>query len=335
MASTNNQDLLTFADLKNNARDADSLNYFNQRLQPKGYLPIGSDINKTYSILDEILTDVNIKRACCMGSNDPTDPSMLLVNARLPKPTTYTAPSNTIIGQIYNKYGFIDQSIKIPKKLCKTLADSGFTSKKSTACQNFYTVYCRNITNEYKAASGSTDKDFDYNEFMYYKPECSCFAPTPQYLVKSGVNAPPVCFLPGCDDVDGVYLDPVSSSDNSNCNLTICQANIDMSQLNAGRDIGIQNKIQQNCGTGSNSENNVDDSMGNNSSNTIFNSIPLYNNINDFINKSAIGNIILDTTPSIKPYSGALILLSLILFLVVVIIICSCSLLVVGISSKK
>ena len=53
--------------------------------------------------------------------------------------------------------------------------------------------------------------------------------------------------MPGCDNVVGVYLDPVSRG-NKNCDLTICQANVNFSNLRAGGNITLENKLVQTCG---------------------------------------------------------------------------------------
>jgi len=237
-----------FVNMENLAKDAASLNYFDKNLQPKGYLPIRTDITASYKKLDEILSLVNLKRACCLRTKDPDNPNNYLINIRKAKPAGTTINTGTVIGQIYNKFGFIDEKLSIPKSYCSSQLPSTFLQNMGLSCQNFYTVYCKNITNEYKTAANKTDSTFDYTEFSYYKPECACYAPKPTYMTNAGVNAAPICYIPGCDSIDGVYLDPVSSSPENNCNLSICQLNIDMSDFRAGGNIDIENKIEQNCG---------------------------------------------------------------------------------------
>lgn len=235
-----------YADMKNSLTNSFSIDYFQKNLQPVGlYLPSGTDLNATFNKLDELLTRVNIKRACCLQSTNPDNTSMYLTKVRLPG--YHSAPIDTGLGNVYRKYNFTDYDLNIEKSLCTSAIPNGFSNPRGPQCQNFYTVYCKNIVEEFKRTGGYTDDTFNYDEFMYYKPECACFAPIPKFIKDSETNPAPFCYLPGCEPQSGVFLDPVSANPRSNCNLTICQSGIDINNIQ-GRNVNIKNKITQLCG---------------------------------------------------------------------------------------
>lgn len=228
-------DALVYGSMANTLTDPTSLDYYDQNLQPRGL--VTQNINNPNQLLNGLVSSQNIKRACCLGNVDPKNPNNYLVSVRL-----YGKGSGgivgTLIGNLQSKYNYTDKIVSVPKSLC------GSFTPRSTNCDNFYSVYCKNIINDFITKTGNTT--FDSN----FKPECACYAPTPQVIIDSGVNAPPKCYMPGCEVNSGVYLDPNSSQAGTNCSLTICQANIDISKLTAGNNINIANKIQQNCGPG-------------------------------------------------------------------------------------
>lgn len=242
---------LIYANFRNLLTDKESLDYFDKKLQPRGFLPLGSK-QETLQKLDDILSLTNIKRACCLGSQDPDDQNSLIIKQQLPPPPGHVFDTTTSRGKIYKKYGFIEKNVKIPKSLCASLG-SNYENPKGISCQNFYTVYCKNSMELFNQLNGGV---FNHDDWIYYRPECACFAPIPESIKKTGINIPPTCYLAGCESVKGVFLDPFSASPDTNCNLTICTADIDMSDFTAGRDISVQNKIEQNCGPG-----NVDNSQ--------------------------------------------------------------------------
>lgn len=244
--SNTNVENYKYADMTNALKDATSINYFNNNLQPIGlYLPTGTSVSQTFSKLDDVLKKVNIKRACCLQSTNPDNPSQYMIKIRMPG-YNY-APINTGLGQVYQKYNFTDYDLGVDRSLCTSALPTGFDSPRGSQCQNFYTVYCKNVVEEFKKLGGYTDDTFNYDEFLYYKPECACFAPIPKFIRDSETNPAPYCYLPGCEPQSGVFLDPVSASPQSSCNLTICNANTDINNI-AGRSVRIKSKITQLCG---------------------------------------------------------------------------------------
>ncbi len=243
--SNDEYETVVFENLKSSITDYASLEQLNKKLQPKGFLPLGTDLPKSLNMIDTILEKGNIKRAACLASHNPTSPDQYLVKALSPIPVGYIPPPTTL-GNIYKNINRIDRTIPIHENLASQVDDE-YTNPKSTACQNFYAIYCTDMINRFTQAHGGT---FDADAFREFRPECACYVPVPQYIKDAGVNAAPMCFLPGCEPTGGVFMDPVSASPDTNCNLTICQANIDMGAFAAGGDIGIQNKIEQKCGSG-------------------------------------------------------------------------------------
>ena len=234
-----NTDALVYSQLTNNYIDGASLDYYDNRMQPRGMTPIQQGTQQATSFLNNTISNTSIKRACCLKNPDPSTPGNYLVQVRIPLPKGFVNNNNTASGQLQNKYKYIDKIVSVPSRLCSNLND--------TACDNFYTVYCKNVVEGYKKLTSGAE--FDYAEFSNFKPECSCYAPTPKVITDSGAsNAAPKCYMPGCVRNSGVWLDPVSRGTGSDCVLTICNANIDISQLQAGRNISIANTIQQNCG---------------------------------------------------------------------------------------
>lgn len=237
------KEAIIYEDLKSSITNIAALEELNKKLQPKGYLPLGTEYYKSLNMVNDILQKGNIKRAMCLQSPVPTSPDQYLVKALAAIPVGYTPPATTL-GNIYKSIDRIDRQISLHEDLASEV-DEEYRNPKSTACQNFYTVYCTDMINRFTQAQGGV---FDADAFREFRPECACFVPVPQYITDAGINAAPMCFLPGCEPTGGVFMDPVSSSPDTNCNLTICQANIDMGAFAAGGDIGIQNKIEQNCG---------------------------------------------------------------------------------------
>lgn len=277
-------DSMVYANLQNSLTDNNSLKFFNQKLQPKGYLPLGINYNKSLSELNNILKSFNLKRACCLQAEDPNDPNMYRINVLVKPPKGYV-PLSTDLGNVYKTIGMIERPISIPKKQCDKLG-KGFKNPTDISCQNFYTVYCKNMLEKFKKVNGGV---LDNNAFVTFRPECACFAPMPQHMIDAGVNAAPMCFLPGCEPSQGVFLDPVSANPKSACNLTLCQANIDMDKFTAGRDIGIQNKIEQQCGPGTGTKKVGQGDMSANLNNPLAGLVAIPNSISNKLAATTIG----------------------------------------------
>jgi len=234
---------------QNKLTDNASLDYFSDNIQPKGYL--GASKGKNIEKLNEILKWYNLKRASCLQAQSPDNPNMYLIRILVPisnDANTKAALQKTNLGKVYLKLGYRDITVKIPKEKLNSL-DKTFNDPNSISCQNLYLVYCKNMIESYKNVNGRID-----DGFVDFRPECACFVPIPDEIKKTGVNISPLCIMPGCDNVQGVFLDPVSRG-NKNCDLNICQSTINFSNLSAGGNINLSNKIVQTCGA---EEKNID-----------------------------------------------------------------------------
>jgi len=245
-----NYDQYINASGQNKLTDNASLDYFASAIQPRGYL--GASKTKSLEVLDSILQWYNLKRASCLQAVSPDDPDSYLIRILIPiSPSDKAALSKTSLGKIYLKLGYRDLVVKIPKSRFEAL-DKQFSDPYSIGCQNLYVVYCKNMVEAYKASNNGKIDD----GFVDFRPECACFAPIPDEIKKTGLNVSPICIMPGCDNVAGVYLDPVSRG-NKNCDLTICQSNINFSNLSAGGNINVENKLVQACGVEEQQQSNV------------------------------------------------------------------------------
>lgn len=208
---------------------------------------------QTQADLSDILSETQLKRACCLANLTSTN-----TNVRLPifpeAETILQNEQDNPYSKLALQYGYYDRSTKMPvPSMCPT----GYNMIKNSNdpatynnCNNFFKVYCANIIKEFKQENPD---GFDYAVFSNYKPECACFVPMPSWLKNLDANIAPKCIFPGClagtnpsGGRQGVWLDSVSK--NSDCNLTICQANINISETDAGRDVSIKNRIEQECG---------------------------------------------------------------------------------------
>lgn len=225
---------LSYATMQNNAIDPASLNYFQHNLNPVPPVTNFSVANHQEEALNElnqILQETSVKRACCLGST--------VANVRIPLPPNAEISESTGTGTLEKQYKYYDESVNIYSP-----CPSGYNSAGQT-CDNFYEVYCKNIVNEFSRLNNG---DFNYSDFLNYKPECACFAPIPEWLTNTGINIVPKCFLPGCAiGQSNVYLDPQSRNTGNQCDLSICYAKVDVENITA-EEAGIYNKIELNCG---------------------------------------------------------------------------------------
>lgn len=210
----------------------------NKQLQPPNFLPTTFP-SVAQERLNNILTSFNIKRGCCLQVEDPnnsdnfTVPILTKSNSKFP---------NTKLGKIYNKIGKYHNPISFPKSFCKKI-DAAYSNNSSVSCQNLYAVYCNKSMDDFKKVMGNL------NDFDAFSPECGCYLPMPDNIKAAGINVPAICYSPSCERRSGIMLDPVSANPKTACNLTICTSNIKMSNIQAGRDAAINNKINQLCGS--------------------------------------------------------------------------------------
>jgi len=245
-------DALAFASITNRITDPNVLNELYKFQAPENQITFSSPQEKENQ-LNNILKYTTLKRACCLGVDK--------VKVRIPKPEGAVYDPNSYTDQTAQKYGYYDKYITIPKSLCDTYVP-GYnknTSDGLNRCEDFYSVYCGNMIQEYNAQNNG---NFNAQEFSEYKPECICYSPTPEFL-KDYPPQPSKCLYSSCNPGNqGVWIDKLSRGFGDCSGLTICNANIDISQVESGRDTSILNQIQQNCGPGKNPFNNTRPTTG-------------------------------------------------------------------------
>ncbi|QKF94263.1 hypothetical protein QKU48_gp0805 [Fadolivirus algeromassiliense] len=244
-------DALAYATITNNISDNNTLQYFQQYLNDNALPPGGtknftSNMDGAKATLDKILTNTQQKRACCLGNTK--------VDVRIPKPDGVTL-SGLSTGQTATKYGYYDKpDVAITQGVCSNLdGDKKPYDKSNDKCNNFGLVYCKNVVDEYKKLSGSDD--FNYTEFGFYKPECLCYAPMPQWAIDAtsgGAGLIPRCLIPGCDPgkatVGTQFLDPASQKD-TQC-ASLCANFTNIQNVTAGRDVklNVENMCKSSTG---------------------------------------------------------------------------------------
>jgi hypothetical protein len=146
-------------DMQNKAIDSAGIDYFYKKLKyPHRINPLNKD--GTYKTLNNILKNTITKRGCCgMRSMDHR-----------------------------NYVNHNGKSIEIIKDMCD-LSKKGYTVG-SNYCDNFYTIYCKNIIDDYKKKNSG---NFNYQHFSHRNPECACYAPIPPQLKH---NVPIKCYMP-------------------------------------------------------------------------------------------------------------------------------------------
>lgn len=233
-------DALVYSNLKNKLTSPNDLNELNKYFPNNDAYNFGSNKDAKLKQLDTLLLNAQIKRACCLGTNKITVRIPIFPNANI--------SSELDSGKLMKEYGYYDKIITIPPGSCPAEYDRIKNPNDSNVlnrCEEFYKVYCKNIINEFIEANGK----WDLGKFLQYKPECACMVPPPSGI-PSGINVVPTCFYDQCTlgnfEGNSVWLDKESRK--GKCDLVICQANINMSEFDAGNNIGVQNQIEQKCG---------------------------------------------------------------------------------------
>lgn len=240
---SNNIDALAYSEMPNIITDIQTLDALNNQLGTN----YGIEQLKQY--LNNTLLDTTIKRACCLkqhavDNNNNIIPGYYVINVRMPLPSDIKLDQEWPLDKIYKEYNIYDKQVLIPENLCNDYANID--------CDNFYQAYCSNSIKDYKNArhiSQMSDEgnNSDYTIFSkYWKPECACYMEPPKWL--KSIKVIPKCLYPGCNPNKGVYMDPVSRG--QECQQVFCKADINFSEVMAGRDNNIINQIELNCGKG-------------------------------------------------------------------------------------
>ena len=193
-----------------------------------------SDVKK--KILDRILSQTNVKRACCSKKDT--------VNIRIPIPSNINLNEYSDKKDIYSKYGYFDVAgVKIDQNTCPN-DHKNFGAK----CDTFYNVYCANVLQMYKDQQKQVygpSAEYNHKEFIRYKPECACFGDISVFS-EIPETFPRKCVFGGCSEGGKAYMDP--GSRNQNCSLNVCKSIISAANADVGGSVNMKSNIQQKCG---------------------------------------------------------------------------------------
>jgi len=225
-------DALVYASIKNNLtsdKELEELRNTNVfKVPPKIWT---NNRTKDLKALDDLLDKTTIKRSVCL--NNPT------VSVRIPIPTG----SDPYKEQ--KKFGYIDKDVKVPENLRAAVKAEGY-APNNDMCNKFFHLYCKNTLKNYTDAN----KGYSRGEWPRVKPECACYGQVPSWLGKQTGTLPGTCWAPQCIPGAGAYMD-LASQGNPNCNVQVCNQNIDLSDFKADEiDANVQAKCNQSGASG-------------------------------------------------------------------------------------
>lgn len=251
-------DSLALTSIKNNLTSTENLADLKSSILLSRYSALSDAQAK--EILDKVMTNTTIKRACCLNSGNGPYP----VRVRIPIPYPETSDEYKNLPDFNKKFGFIDKIIYVPASLCQNLdsPDGKVTYKKpdrldsvyNRQCDDFYKLYCDNMLNffidENKQVYPATSPDPDVFA-KDYKPECACYNLNTDF--PKGVPISAKCLMyTGCseerNDNGLVYLDP-DSRKKCEGNYNICSQVIELGGLSAGGNINISPALRNQCST--------------------------------------------------------------------------------------
>jgi hypothetical protein len=163
----------------------------------------------------------------------------IVVKVKIPRPKESTAE---VGGSVEDRFNYIEKTVNIDPELCDTKYND--YKNGSNKCDDFMKSYCENLKSDY----GSMSIKFDPVDWTAYSPECSCYGQKAEESAPglfTGLNIPPKCYMPSCGDPTS-YVDRVSRE--GACEMTICNALFSANDLDAGQNVSIQTKVEQNCG---------------------------------------------------------------------------------------
>lgn len=196
----------------------------------------------------DLLSQSTIKRACCMGYNsDDGDTNNYEISVKLPfnydLADKMGATQDTI--KKWQKLGFINKPILVPKSLCPTgYSRPAQEDKNESICDRFMRAYCENVKEMYNSYIINVGGKYDENEYMNMSPECGCYA---DRLKEYGGNAPPLCYSPRCNFSKTVYTDQ-NSRVQGGCPVQQCVTILNLgTSASLGGTAKIDTQSKQSC----------------------------------------------------------------------------------------
>ena len=212
--------------------------------------------NSSPKIINNLLDQTTIKRACCMAKNNGGNNKITVngqdfytINVKIPTPENYSYYGDAT-SQEQKKFGFVMSEVNVPANMCLNIdPEFNINSESSSSfdkCNNFYASYCENQKYLYLLEN---NQDYDPDEFYNYSnQECACYEDLPPGVTE---GVPHSCFLTHCDkdDINTTYLDAASRA--SSCTASFCTQINQMGNMDAqdGGTINVANKYKQTCGS--------------------------------------------------------------------------------------
>lgn len=269
MSNSNNIDALVYASIANNITDNKQLAKLKKDLNMTNIDDNSVFIGK----LNEILKDTTLKRAKCNLNADNRIggfeynalKNTVSVPVRIPIPAESPINGDDEYSVLRRKMQYYDKNIDVPMSLLSKYTNHVAGNQE---CNNFYSVYCGNMLNNYLNEKKELGEQYNENEWQNYKPECACYGISrPEEKIEElrklyadehdnkeapyAFNAPHrKCIVSGCAIDKISYLD--SASRTGKCPESICTVTNVFSDISAGRSANINNNIKQQCGENSN-----------------------------------------------------------------------------------
>jgi hypothetical protein len=212
------------------------------------------------SKLNKILSNTTLKRACCLQQPDQSsspDNNVWQIPVRIPvfNSSQFTSETKQKLVPYEKSYNYYDKIVKIPKTMCNSIKSPDgkvynrpkMGSSTTTNCDDFYSVYCKNMLSQYYAQSNEVGNTADAIDFANnFKRECACFTP-----LDVSVKVARRCLsYPQCvsNSNNNAYLDPDSRlTCPENLTVSICKQVFNISENKAGGNITVSPQLKEKC----------------------------------------------------------------------------------------
>ena len=198
-------------------------------------------------ILNNMLSNTTIKRACCLGNEDSTKKNFR-ITVKIPYvediAKNITPRPDAVTLENWRKLGYMHKEVLVPKEMCPgDYRKPNNTDGTFTQCDKFYQLYCENSKLLY-----NMDVSNNYNEedFRVASPDCGCYLDKPASF-PTGIQ--PACYTGFCYSVPVAFTDPATRQDGA-CTVNNCTSVFNIGDLQAltGGQIEAQFNLNQTCG---------------------------------------------------------------------------------------
>lgn len=208
---------------------------------------IGNESNVDVAF-NNLLSNSTIKRACCLGYNpDQNDTDTYHIDVKIPYNANIAKQSGATsdIIALWQKLGYVNKTVIVPKSLCPTnYARPARSDKTTRVCDNFMRAYCENAKELYNLDILDISGTYNENEFMNTSPECGCYA---DRLKEFGGQSTPLCYAPRCNFSNTVYVDQNTRVQNG-CPVNQCVSILNLAtSASLGGAISVEPVTNQSC----------------------------------------------------------------------------------------